>query len=63
MIQQAEVLADTNVCLELVGTSYKALWMCMHVQVALEDYQVAVNDSRASLEYVHVDRSQVEEWA
>ena len=59
----AEALVDTNVSLELVGTSYKALGMRVHVQVVPEDYQVAVNGFRASLEHVCVDGSQVKERA
>ena len=63
MDQCAEALADTNVSLELVGMSYKVLWMHTRVQVALEDYQTVVNGFRASLEHVHVDWSQAEEQA
>ena len=63
MDRRAEVLADTNASLELVGMSYKVLGTCTCMQVALEDYQVAVNGIRVLLEHVCVDGSQVEERA
>ena len=63
MDRHAEVLADTNASLELVGTSYKVLGTCTRMQVVLEDYQVAVNGIRVLLEHMCVDGSQAEERA
>ena len=56
-----EVLADTNVSLELVGMSYKALGTCACIQVALDAYQAVVNGFRVLLEHVCVYGSQAEE--
>ena len=60
---RAEVLADMNVSLELVGMSYKALGTHTHMHVALEAYQAVVNGFRVLLEHVCVDGSQAEECA
>ncbi|KAF8521602.1 hypothetical protein BU17DRAFT_75424 [Hysterangium stoloniferum] len=61
--RREEALSDTNASLELVSTSYKALRTRARINMALEEYQSAVNDFKASLEQVQNDGSQTEERA